>query len=133
MRIKLTKEDRELLQSVKEKLDNEFKEDFTNQALSREFAIGDHKLRHGFKLLFDISIRQYHERKRMDYAIRLLEETEMSVTQILFEVGYKETRTFYRAFKKVFHETPFEWRLKKRVITRHTDKDLVFDKYQKGL
>jgi AraC-like DNA-binding protein len=132
MRIKLTQEDKQLLQSVKDKLDNDFRDDFTNYALSKEFHMGDHKLRHGFKLLFGVSIRQYHEQKRMEYAIHLLNDTDMSVTQIILEVGYKETRTFYRAFKKLYRVTPFAWRSRRKNATEQVDKDLAFDKQQKS-
>jgi AraC family L-rhamnose operon regulatory protein RhaS len=47
---------------------------------------------------------------RVDYACRLLRETERSVLAIAFECGYDELSSFYRAFKRRTGLPPSEWR-----------------------
>lgn len=47
---------------------------------------------------------------RTTNAKKLLEETNMPVAGIAFEVGYEDLSTFYRAFKKEFNKSPLELR-----------------------
>ena len=56
------------------------------------------------------SIQTYLMDYRMKNAIRLLKETNDSIQNIAFLVGYSDIFTFSRAFKKVFGMTPSECR-----------------------
>lgn len=47
---------------------------------------------------------------RVEKARELITETELSVSAIAFEVGYEESSTFYRAFKKHFDTSPLTLR-----------------------
>jgi AraC family L-rhamnose operon regulatory protein RhaS len=49
---------------------------------------------------------------RCQKAKDLLQETEMPVSSIAFEVGFEELSTFYRAFKKAFDMAPKAFRAK---------------------
>lgn len=43
---------------------------------------------------------------RMTYAIRLMRETDKTISEIAVEVGYPELSNFSRAFKKMNEESP---------------------------
>nr|WP_298769070.1 helix-turn-helix transcriptional regulator [uncultured Fibrobacter sp.] len=47
---------------------------------------------------------------RIDYAKQLLEQTNLSLTEICSKVGYSDQSTFFRAFKKITKETPAQYK-----------------------
>ncbi|GAB5550958.1 MAG: T3SS regulon transcriptional activator ExsA [Saprospiraceae bacterium] len=62
--------------------------------------------RRTFKLKFGTSPRQWIIQKRMKKALKLLQQTDLDVTQIALEVGYENTSHFISAFKKIHGQTP---------------------------
>lgn len=53
---------------------------------------------------------RYQTRKRMELARRLLETTDLSVTQICYRVGYASTGSFSAAFRQATGRPPTAWR-----------------------
>lgn len=47
---------------------------------------------------------------RIGYACKLLQESNMSITQICFECGYENISNFNRQFKELIATTPFKYR-----------------------
>lgn len=60
-------------------------------------------------------ISNYIQKKKMDEAKRMLETTELSVTDISNELNYSSIHSFTRAFKETFKITPTEYRALKKV------------------
>jgi len=58
------------------------------------------------------SFRDYLNRVRLNYAERLLETTDQSITQIAFACGYNSTSYFIKTFRRKKGKTPFEARRK---------------------
>ena len=52
--------------------------------------------------------------RRMAEAKRLLLETENSIEQIAFEVGYQNLNHFYSQFRNHHNKTPRVWRQEQR-------------------
>jgi AraC family transcriptional regulator, L-rhamnose operon transcriptional activator RhaR len=59
-----------------------------------------------FKECFGKTLTEFVLEKRINEAIRLLEQTDMSVENICFNVGYKEKKQFYKIFKEYTGVTP---------------------------
>ncbi len=51
---------------------------------------------------------------RIDYACRLLRETDRSIIAIAFESGFEDLSSFYRAFKRQTGDSPSRWRARDR-------------------
>lgn len=56
------------------------------------------------------SFNQHINKLRIKRAITLLRNTQTSVAAIAFEVGYEDLSTFYRAFKRINHKSPLEFK-----------------------
>jgi len=65
-----------------------------------------------FKQRFGISPSEYVRQKRMEYAMRLLQETELPVDEIIPRAGYNDRSAFYHAFSRAASMTPAEFRAK---------------------
>ncbi len=63
-----------------------------------------------FKQNKGINIQNYIEQKRMMKAVEMLKETSLPTAEIVKSVGYYNTNTFYKAFKRNFGMTPKECR-----------------------
>ena len=94
------------LQDAREILDENFIEPPTINRLARKVGINEAKLMHCFKQLYGLTIFDYAQSMRMEKAKQLLESTDLSITEIAFEVGYEYSSNFTTAFKRQFGITP---------------------------
>jgi len=65
-----------------------------------------------FKATFGETPHRYLQRRRVERAMFLLRETDRSVTEICFEVGFGSLGTFSRTFTSIVGEPPttYRWR-----------------------
>ncbi|QIM62143.1 hypothetical protein A1D29_01810 [Pasteurellaceae bacterium Orientalotternb1] len=61
-----------------------------------------------FKQTLGMSIKQYIINLRLSYAITLIKEGELSITDIIFLSGFHSKNSFYNAFNKAFNISPSE-------------------------
>ncbi|MDG1276552.1 MAG: AraC family transcriptional regulator [Algoriphagus sp.] len=66
-----------------------------------------------FKLRTQRTFTQYLQQLRISEAQKLLSETELSISEIAFRVGYENLSYFNRSFKKLANSSPREWRKEK--------------------
>ncbi len=57
-----------------------------------------------------MTIAQYIRQKKVEYACRLLSNTNYTVEKICEDVGYNDLKNFYKIFKMVTNVTPCEYR-----------------------
>ncbi len=74
--------------------------------LSREVGLNRKKLGYGFKHLFGETIYDYCRHVRFEIASELLQQGEMTVSQVADAVGYEFTSNFSTAFKRHFGLAP---------------------------
>jgi AraC family transcriptional regulator len=63
-----------------------------------------------FTQSFGVPPHQYHMGRRMDRARNLLQKPALSVTEIGIQIGFRETSSFTRAFRRFTGLTPTEYR-----------------------
>ncbi len=67
-----------------------------------------------FKRRFQMSPKKWLIQKRMERAAQLLQEQQMSVSEITHEAGYENTSHFIKAFRKKFGISPKQFQLQHR-------------------
>ena len=80
--------------------------------ISDEFQISESYFSHMFKEKTGVNFSTYLENIRMTEAARLIKETDVSLNELYIAVGYNNSNTFRRAFKKVYGVTPSAMREK---------------------
>jgi transcriptional regulator GlxA family with amidase domain len=85
-------------------------ERLTVDSIARRFAMGRRSLERRFKQATHNSVLEYIHRVKMEAAKRAFENGSKTVHQIMFEVGYSDTKAFRTAFKKVTGLTPLKYR-----------------------
>lgn len=102
----LTPKDEEKLREARAKLEDTFLEPPTIAELARFVDLNEAKLMRAFKQTYGSTIFDFTQQLRMQRAKKLLETTELSVTDIALEVGYEYSSNFTTAFKRHFGITP---------------------------
>ncbi len=64
-----------------------------------------------FRAVFGETPHRYLQRRRVERSMFLLRETDRSVTDICFDVGFTSLGTFSRTFREIVGETPSGYRL----------------------
>ena len=62
------------------------------------------------KALTGQSTNEFIQTTRLKYAARILSQTDKSVSEVAYEVGFSDPYYFSRAFKKLFGVSPKQWR-----------------------
>jgi AraC-like DNA-binding protein len=63
-----------------------------------------------FRAAFGETPHRYLQRRRVERSMFLLRETDRSVTDICFDVGFTSLGTFSRTFREIVGETPSDYR-----------------------
>lgn len=91
-------------------LNKHFTEIESMDAICEELKISKYYLSHVFKKYMGKPPMQYVTAKRIAYAKKLLQETDLSATEIGEMCGYKDHVLFFKAFKKQEGITPITFR-----------------------
>jgi AraC family transcriptional regulator len=95
---------------VAEFIQEHLAEEISLTALAELVDLSLYHFARAFKQSFGAPPHRYHMARRMDRARSLLQRPALSVTQIGIQIGFRETSSFTRAFRKFTGLTPTEYR-----------------------
>ena len=86
--------------------------------LADKFAIGRRSFERRFKKATNNTVVEYIQRVKIEAAKRHFESSRKNINEVMFDVGYTDTKAFRTVFKKITGLTPIEYRNKynKQVI-----------------
>lgn len=76
------------------------------ESISKDVNMYSTKLKTSFKLVYGVSLMQYHKEMKMLVAKQLLENTTMYINEIATAVGYENGSKFSASYKKQFGILP---------------------------
>lgn len=98
-KITITTSEIHILSDVKEFIEGNLKSFYTIEQLSLQFGINEFKLKKGFKELFGDGVFHYASKLRMKEALYLLKNSDFSIKEIAYHLGYASPSSFSVAFK----------------------------------
>lgn len=104
----------ELVKKVQEFIEANYESKITTSLLSDKFCIGKRTLERNFKKNTGNTIFEYIQRVRVEQAKRLLENSEMSINEVIYSVGYSDITAFRLLFKKQVNMSPMKYHKKYR-------------------
>ncbi|HBX56591.1 helix-turn-helix transcriptional regulator [Pseudomonas sp. UBA2684] len=126
--IRLTSEHQkhQALQKVLQYIDQHFRESIDQKVLAQRCGMTPFRFSRLFKEVVGIGFMDYILNKRMDFAKELLDNSQMPITSIGYDAGFKDPSYFARAFKQSCGCTPSEFRQARRP-GRHLAAEVALD------
>ncbi len=102
----------EPVKKAQEFIEQNVSEKITVDQLASLFAVGRRNLERRFKKATSNTIAEYIQRVKMEAAKKHLETSRKNINEVMYDVGYSDTKAFRTIFKKVTGLSPMEYRNK---------------------
>jgi transcriptional regulator GlxA family with amidase domain len=97
---------------VQEYIETNFQDKITVDELCDKFGIARRTFERRFKKATNNTVLEYWQRVKIEAAKRQLEMSRKTVGEVMYEVGYNDTKAFRDIFKKVTSMSPVDYRNK---------------------
>jgi len=102
----------EPVKKAQEYIENNFEEKITVDQLASMLALGRRNLERRFKKATSNTVVEYIQRVKMEAAKKGLESSRENVNEVMYNVGYTDTKAFRTTFKKITGLSPVQYRNK---------------------
>jgi len=96
---------------ARDAMDRAYAEPLDVRAVAAVAYVSPAHFSRSFRDVFGETPHRYLQRRRVERSMFLLRETERSVTDICFDVGFTSLGTFIRTFSRIVGETPSGYRM----------------------
>ncbi|MEQ1799246.1 MAG: helix-turn-helix domain-containing protein [Lacibacter sp.] len=100
------------IKKAQEYIEQHISEKITVDELADLVAVGRRSFERRFKLATNNSVLEYIHRIKIEAAKRSFETSRKNMNEVMFDIGYTDTKAFRTVFKKVTGLTPIEYRNK---------------------
>jgi transcriptional regulator GlxA family with amidase domain len=105
------------IKKAQEYIEKNTQEKITVDELADMVAIGRRSFERRFKQATNNSVSEYIHRVKIEAAKRQFENSRKNINEVMFDVGYTDTKAFRAMFKKITGLTPVEYRNKYNKMT----------------
>ena len=93
-------------------IEDNFQEKISVDQLADQVAVGRRSFERRFKKATNNTVMEYIQRVKIEAAKRSFERSRKNINEVMFDVGYTDTKAFRTIFKKITGLTPIEYRNK---------------------
>jgi transcriptional regulator GlxA family with amidase domain len=104
--------DDEPIRKAQELIEANFQDKMTVDELAAQLCIGRRNLERRFKKATANTVVEYMQRVKIEAAKKNLETGRKNVNEVMYDVGYSDTKAFRTVFKKITGLSPIEYRNK---------------------
>ena len=101
---------------IQRQLEQNYGEKFTLASLAAEHHISASYLSHLFKRITGYTIIQYLTMCRLSVARKLLSETDLSITEVVYATGFSDCSNFSRLFKREIGCSPMDYKKQEKEL-----------------
>ncbi|WP_025640692.1 response regulator transcription factor [Schnuerera ultunensis] len=98
--------DNSLLNDILQHISVNYKNPIQLNQCAKEFHISENQINRLFKKYFNMTFIKYLNNFRIDKAIELLQNEDLTIKEIAGEVGFNNLNYFYKTFKSITGSTP---------------------------
>lgn len=102
----------EAVKQAQEFIDKNIKERITINELAELVSVGRRSFERRFKVATNNSVLEYINRVKVEFAKSSLEASRKNISEVMYDIGYTDTKAFRTIFKKITGLTPVEYRNK---------------------
>jgi len=96
---------------ARDAMDRAYAEPLNVRAVAAVAHLSEAHFIRSFRAVFGETPHRYLQRRRVERSMFLLRDTDHSVTDVCFDVGFTSRGTFSRMFREIVGETPSDYRL----------------------
>lgn len=100
------------IKKIQDHIEKNYTEKLTIETLANLMSTGRRTFERRFKVATNNSPIEYIQRVRIEAAKKYFEASRKNVSEVMFDVGYTDTKAFRDVFKKITGITPIEYRNK---------------------
>ena len=100
----------QIAEDIHRALTDEFNKKWTAADFAEKYQLSETSVKKYFKIVYGYDFKEYKSKVRMEEARRLLGETDLTIGEISFRVGYATQAKFGEVFKHLTGFTPREYR-----------------------
>jgi len=105
------------IKKAQEYIESNFQDKITIDELADKFVIGRRSFERRFKKATNNTVIEYLQRIKVEAAKRSFETSRKNISEVMYDVGYSDTKAFRDVFKKITGLTPIEYRNKYNKIS----------------
>ena len=106
----------ELVKKAQQFIEKNYGNRITVDQLASELALSRRAFERRFKKATSNTVNEYIQRVKMEAAKMSLESSRENVNEVMYKVGYNDTKAFRTIFKKITGLSPLEYRNKYREL-----------------
>lgn len=106
------KHEDEEVRKAQDFIEANFQDRITIETLAGMLALGKRSFERRFRKATNNTVIEYIQRVKVEAAKRSFEKSRKNVNEVMFDVGYTDTKAFRDVFKKITGLTPVEYRNK---------------------
>jgi transcriptional regulator GlxA family with amidase domain len=100
------------IKEAQEFIEKHYQDKISVDELADKVAVGRRSFERRFKQATNNSVLEYIQRIKIEAAKRSFESSRNNITEVMYNVGYTDTKAFRTIFKKITGLTPIEYRNK---------------------
>lgn len=120
-----------MMTEIKNYIDFHYQEDLSLKELSGRFYLQPNTISKNFRKVWGKNINHYINSVRITHAVRILDDREVSITELAGLVGYKNVNTFLRRFKEKMDVSPLQYRKRFKQVMADSDTRQLFKEENK--
>lgn len=102
----------EAIKKAQDFIDDNVQEKITIDTLAEFVSLGRRSFERRFRAATNNSVLEYINRVKIEFAKRSFESSRKNINEVMFDIGYTDTKAFRTIFKKITGLTPIEYRNK---------------------
>ena len=108
----------EAVRDVQDFIEKNIEQKLTVDELAGKVAVGRRSLERRFKRATHNSVLTYIQRVKVEAAKRSFESSRKNISEVMYDVGYTDTKAFRTTFKRITGLTPIEYRNKYNKLSK---------------
>ncbi|WP_422082041.1 helix-turn-helix domain-containing protein [Ulvibacterium sp.] len=105
----LLRRELKIVRKLANQIANNVSKDYSLEKLSRESGLSQAKLQEGFKLLYTRTVTEYIRHARLEEARDYIRNTDMSISEVVYTIGFSSRSYFSKIFKRKYGISPSEF------------------------
>ena len=102
----------EAVKNAQNYMEGNFQDKITVDHLAEKFAVGRRSFERRFKKATNNTVIEYFQRLKVEAAKRCFESSRKNITEVMYDVGYTDSKAFRDVFKKITGLSPIDYRNK---------------------